>query len=398
MRRIVAALSITLALVALAGLAYWAFRPAPVPVELATVTRGSFQAAVEEDGKTRIRNRYVVSSPLTGRLLRPDLKAGDAVKAGARVATLLPAASPMLDPRTRQELEERLGAAEAAMQEAQTRLDRAADQEAQARRDYDRVRELQRKGAATNQQLEREELSLRVAERDRAAAELRRHVTEHERDQTRALMRRTTDTAASAELWDITTPVSGQVLHVMQESETVVTAGTPLIEIGDPQDLEVIADVLTTQAVEIKPGAQVIIERWGGPGTLDGRVRLVEPAAFTKISALGVEEQRVWVVADILSRSEQWRGLGDNYRLDMRFIVAEIPETIIVPEGALFRRGDGWAVFVAQDGRAHETKVKLIRRSGRSAAIASGLQVGQQVVLFPPNTLTTGTAITSGLR
>jgi HlyD family secretion protein len=394
MRRIATALSISMVLMAAAALLYWAFRPAAVPVEVATVTRGSFRATVEEDGRTRIRNRYVVSSPLPGRLLRPELKAGDTVKANARLATLLPASSPMLDARSRQELEERLGAAEAAMQEAQARLDRANAQEAQARRDLERVQVLQQKGAATNQQLEREQLSLRVAERDRVAAELRRHVTEHERDQTRALLRRATEATPPGEQWEISSPVSGRVLGVMQESETVVVAGAPLIEIGDPGDLEIIADVLTTQAVEIKPGAAMVIERWGGPGVLEGRVRLVEPAAFTKVSALGVEEQRVWVVGDILSPREIWAGLGDNFRVDARFVVAEFADAVIVPEGALFRRNEGWAAFVAHDGVARETAVHLLRRSGRLAAVGSGLQVGQRVVLFPPSTLTDGAAIT----
>ncbi|RED37881.1 HlyD family secretion protein [Rhodopseudomonas thermotolerans] len=395
MPRVVTFLSIVVAVLAAAALLYWAFRPAAVPVDVATVSRGSFTATVEEDGKTRIRNRYVVSSPLAGRLLRLDLKPGDSVEADARVATLLPTASPMLDPRTRQELEERLGAAEASMQEAQARLDRANDQEAQARRDLERVRALHQKGAATNQQLEREELALRVAERDRVAAELRRHATEHERDQTKALMLRATATSPPAEQWDITAPVAGRVLHVMQESETVVAAGAPLIEIGDPHDLEIIADVLTTQAVEIKPGAAVMIDRWGGPGLLQGRVRFVEPAAFTKVSALGVEEQRVWVVADILSPRELWSGLGDNYRIDARFTVAEIADATVVPEGALFRRHDGWAAFVVQDGVARECAVELIRRSGRLAVVASGLQPGQQVVVFPPSTLGDGAAVTT---
>lgn len=393
MRRFATIFLITLAALAAAALLWRAFRPAPVPVEIATVTKGLFRASVDEDGRTRIRNRYVVSSPLAGRLLRLDLKAGDAVQAEARVATLLPSLSPMLEPRARQELEERLGAAEAAMQEAAARLERAVAQEAQARVDLERIRALHQKGVATNQQLERDELLLRIAERDRAAAELRRHATEHERNQTLALLRRASAETPPADQWDITSPVSGRVLRVMQESETVVQAGAPLLEIGDPHDLEIVADVLTTQAVEIRPGAPVVIDRWGGPGALEGRVRLVEPAAFTKVSALGVEEQRVWVVADILSRRELWSGLGDNFRVDAHFVVAELPDATIAPEGALFRRGDGWSAFVVENGVARETPVKPVRRSGGFAAIESGLRPGQQVVLFPPSALADGAAI-----
>ena len=361
-------------------------------MEIGVVTRGTFRATVDEDGKTRIRNRYVVSMPLAGRLLRLDLKAGDAIKADDRIATVLPSLSPLHETRTRQELEERLGAAEATWREATVRLERANAQEAQARRDVDRVRALQQKGVATNQQLEREELLLRLAERDRAAAELRRHATEHERDQAQALLRWTSATEPM-ERWDIKAPVAGRALRVLQESETTLGTGAPLVEIGDPRDLEVIADVLTTRAVEIRSGATVVLDRWGGPGALEGRVRLVEPAAFTKVSALGVEEQRVWVVIDILSPRELWSGLGDNYRVDVRVVVAELPDAIIVPEGALYRRGDGWAAFVVRDGRTRETAVRILRRAGRLAAVESGLEPGQKVVMFPPTALTDGAEV-----
>lgn len=372
--------------VVLGGGAYWAFRPRPVMVETAVVAEGPFRAIVEEDGRTRIRDRYVVSAPLAGRLLRLELKAGDPVEANGRVATLLPSLPQLLDPRTRRELEERVGAAEATIQEADARRERTQAQLLQAQADVQRVRTLQQRGVATVQQLEREELSLRFAERDLQAAELRKHAAEHELDQGRALLRRY-DEPDPGEGWQITAPVSGRILRVTQESEAAVSAGTPLVEIGDPDGLEVIVDVLTTDAVAIRPGAPVEITRWGDPRDLQGRVRLVEPSAFTKVSALGVEEQRVWVVIDITSPREEWATLGDGYRVDARITVDEIPKATLVPASALFRRGDGWAAFVVDNGVAQARTVTVAHRSGQVAAISDGLRQGERVVLYPPTAL-----------
>jgi HlyD family secretion protein len=384
---------VTMALVAvLGGALYWAFRPKPIVVETGTVTEGAFRATVEEDGRTRVRDRYVVSSPLAGRLLRLAVKAGDPVEANSRVATLLPSLPQLLDPRTRRELEERVGAAEATIQEADARRERAQAQLLQTQADVQRVRTLQQKGIAAVQQLEREELSLRFAERDLQAAELREHAAEHELDQARAMLRRY-DQPEPGEGWEITAPVSGRILRVTQESEAAVSAGAPLAEIGDPEDLEVIVDVLTTDAVAIRPGAPVEITRWGGPQDLQGRVRLVEPSAFTKVSALGVEEQRVWVVIDITSPREVWATLGDGYRVDVRIIVEEIPKAALVPASALFRRGEGWAAFVVADGVARERPVSVSHRSSQMAAVSDGLRPGERVVVYPPSALSDGASV-----
>jgi HlyD family secretion protein len=373
---------------ALAALA-WALRPKPVMVETGEVTRDVFRATVEEDGRTRIRNRYVVSAPLAGRVLRSGLKAGDVVKQGAVVATLLPSLSPLLEARTRRELEERVGGAEATMQESQARLERATAQEAQNRADAERVRTLRQNGIASAQQLEREELALRLAQRDRDAAELRRHAAEHELAQARALLARYNEPDA-VDRWDVTAPVDGRVLKVVQESEAAVAAGAPLVEVGDPRDLEVAVDLLTTDAVEVRPGADVAIDRWGGQQPLAGTVRLVEPAGFTKTSALGVEEQRVWVVIDFASPRSDWAGLGDAFRVNVRIITHEIPDATLAPSAALFRRGEGWAVFVVEDGKARERQVVVLRRNARQAAVGSGLEAGERVVVFPPASLKAG--------
>jgi HlyD family secretion protein len=188
-------------------------------------------------------------------------------------------------------------------------------------------------------------------------------------------------------------PQAGRALRVLQESEAVVAAGAPLLELGDPADLEVVVDVLTTEAVGIAPGAPVTIERWGGPVPLEGRVRLVEPGAFTRVSALGVEEQRVWVVIDLIGPRERWAALGDGYRVDARILVEAVEDAVLVPVSALFRRGAGWAVFVVQDGVAQERPVEPVRRATRNAMISAGLVAGEKVVLFPPGALRDGARV-----
>jgi HlyD family secretion protein len=387
--RVVAVLGL---MAAVAGIA-WSLMPRPIPVETAAVTKGRFVATVDEDGKTRVRERYVVASPLAGRLSRIRLKVGDQISADDVIAAVTPSPAPFLDPRSRREAEEKLGAAEATKERTQAVVERTRAQAAQAKTDLERARTLAERGASTVQALERAELAMRVADRELRAAEFLDHAAEHELHQLRALLARyRNDAGAAPEIWSVTAPVTGAVLKVVQESETIVQSGTPLLEIGDPRDLEVVVDVLSTDAIEISPGAYVAIDRWGGQGILSGRVRRVEPAAFTKISTLGVEEQRVNVLVDIVSPPEQWAGLGDAFQVDARITVFARDDATIVPSGALFRRGDSWTVFVVMDGRAQARTVGLLRRSGRNAAISEGLAAGERVVVYP------GDRIDSGVR
>ncbi|CCD83835.1 Putative secretion protein; putative membrane protein [Bradyrhizobium sp. ORS 285] len=374
----------------------WMMMPSPVPVETAVVTRGRFVATVEDDGKTRVRQRYVVAAPLAGRLGRIRFKAGDQVKADDVVASITPAPAPLLDPRARREVEERLGAAEANVERAKAVVARAQAQSAQASADLARTTALAASGAATAQAKERAELAMRIAERDLRAAEYVDHAAGHELNQLRAMLARygsSTDADAPAESWTITAPVGGLVLKVIQESETTVLPGAALLELGDPHDLEVVIDVLSTDAVEIRPGADVTIDRWGGPGRLLGRVRRVEPAAFTKISTLGVEEQRVNVLIDIVSPAEQWSRLGDGYQLDAQIVVFTQDDVTIVPTGALFKRGEDWSVFALKDGRAELRKVRIIRRSGRLAAVADGVASGDVVIIYPSDRVADGAKV-----
>lgn len=384
-------------LLAAAALTTWATLPGAVPVETAVVTKGRFVATVDEDGKTRVRERYVVAAPLAGRLSRVRFKAGDQVRSDDALATITPSPAPLLDPRSRNEAEQRLGTAEANLERAKAVVERARAQSEQANTDLARAKTLSQSGAATTQALERAELSVRVADRDLRAAEFLDHAAEHEVSQMRALLARYSSNSDEApESWTVTAPVAGVVLKVTQESETVVQPGTPLVDIGDPRDLEIVVDVLSTDAVEIMPAAEVKIIHWGGQGTLSGRVRRVEPAAFTKISTLGVEEQRVNVLIDIVSNPEQWSRLGDAYQVDAQIVVFARDDVTIVPAGALFRRGEQWSVYVVKDGRAELRAVQILRRSGRLAAVASGLNQGETVIVYPSDRVDSGVRV--GLR
>ncbi len=388
--RILVALGVAGALAAIA----WALVPRAVPVETARVETGRFVATVDEDGKTRVRERYVVSAPLAGHSTRVRLKPGDAVAADDILVTITPSPDPLLGQRSRREAEERLGAAEATRERTRAAVERARAQEAQARADYERTKGLAKIGAASVQTLEKAELALRVAERDLRAAEFENHAAEHEVAQAKALLARYDQGGDAAnDSWNVTAPVAGVVLKVMQESETSVAPGTALLEIGDPRDLEIVVDVLSTDAIEIKPGAEMILERWGGPGELAARVRRVEPSAFTKVSTLGVEEQRVNVIGDIVSQPEAWSGLGDGFRVETRIVVFNREDATIAPAGALFRIGEAWNVYVVSNGRAERRRVEVLRRSGQSAAIASGLAAGETVIVYPSDRVGPGVRV-----
>ena len=336
-----------------------------------------------------------MAAPLAGQLARIALKPGDKVAADDVVATIMPPPAPLLDPRTRREAEERLGTAEAARERSKAAVERAQAQAKQANADLDRSRTLAKQGAATVQALERAELMQRVADRDLRAAEFQDHATSHEVEQARALLARYQDNAGTPpERWNVTAPVSGVVLKVPQESETAVQSGAPLLEIGDPHDLEIVTDVLSIDAVEIRPGAAVAIEHWGGPGMLSGRVRRIEPAAFTKISTLGVEEQRVNVLIDLLSPQEQWTGLGDGYQVDTRITVFTHDDIEIIPAGALFRRGNNWSVYVVEGGRAKLRPIDVERRSGRFAAVKKGLIEGERIIVYPSDQISPDIQVT----
>ncbi len=373
---------------------YWLLRPSPILVETATVRQQRFTVIVEADGRTRVRDRYVISAPLAGRVPRSTFREGDEIKVGQVLTTIAPNVSPLLNPRLRQELEERVGVAQAAVEEAEAMYERAKVVLAQARTDLERSKKLKERGIEATAKFEGYEFVVQSARREVAAAEQRRHAADHTLAQARAALKRSSQNGGT-ERFPVSSPIDGRVLKVVQKSEAAVGVGTPLLELGDPRNLEVIVDLLTNDAAKIREGASVSFERWGGNHVLVGRVRRIEPSGFTKVSALGVEEQRVWVVADITSPSDQWANLSDGYRVDLKIVVDEIEEAIVVPVGALFRRGDDWFVFVIDYGNARLRRVQGLRRSGRMAAVDRGLRSGETVIVYPSGSLTDGRSVRS---
>lgn len=367
------------------------FSRTPTRVDAATVKRGVFVQTVLNEGKTRVRDRYSVTAPIAGILARTSLRVGDPVDPSTVIAVIAPGLAPLENPRARQELEERLGAAEAGRSRAVAALESARARKAQARTDLERTSALAEKGVVTATRRERDELLNTLAERELASAEFGAHMAEHEE----ALARAALNVAASGKETDarrieIRSPIEGVVLKIPQESEGPVAIGSPLMEVGDPGRIEIVADLLTTDAVQIEPGVSAAIERWGGPRPLSAVVARVEPEAFTKVSALGIDEQRVNVVLDITSPRPEWQRLGDAFRIEARIEIARIPDAVIVPVGALFKQKAEWSVFVIENNRARIRAVALSRRGDAEAAVTSGLAAGERVVVFPPPSLRDG--------
>lgn len=377
------------------ALLVWAFMPSPLEVEAAVARQGRFERAVEEDGKTRLRDRYVVSMPLAGRVQRLVLRQGDSVAHNEVIATVLPAAPALLDERTRLEQRERIGAAEASVQRAQANAERAGAALAQAVADTRRTESLAQQGFVSPTQVESARLNQRLREKELETARGDAEAARHQLVESRISLQTAKPSAAGANAaWPVRSPLDAKVLKVMQQSEGVIPAGTPLVELGDPSQLEVVVDVLTEDAAQIKPGAVVRLKGWGGPA-LAGVVRLIEPAAFTKVSALGVEEQRVNAVIDISSPRGQWASLGDGFRVEVSIVVQTIDKALMVPVSALFPQGDRWALFVVDGERARQRTVGVLGRNGVDAALAAvdGLAADAQVVIYPPPGLKEGARV-----
>ena len=392
-------IGVSAAVVVVGGALFLALRPRSVSVEVETVKPGPLRVTVDEDGRVRVRERYVLSSPLSGTLLRPAVRAGDACAPGATLARIVPVAPPLLDARTRSELQARARAGDDAAQRAEAALALARNQLEQAERNLARAKQLAAAGSISKEALERVQTERDARARDVEVAERGRDVAQHERDAARAALVRTQDRRDRPEdAWGVTCPVQGVVLRVLQESEAVVQPGTALFEIGDLGAMEAVADVLTTEAVAIHPGAEVVIDRWGGEAPLQARVRRVEPSAFTKVSALGVEEQRVNVVADLVDPPEQRRGLGDGFRVELHVVTADVPRALLVPLGAIFRQGERWSVFRVEGGRAVLRPVTLGLRNTRAAEVKEGLAEGDTVVLYPGEALENGTRVVTRMR
>ncbi len=389
----------TMIVTALAGAAMlallaWAFAPSPVAVELAAVSLGRYEQAIVEDGRTRLRDRYNVNAPLAGRLARITLREGDAVAEGAALALITPVLAPLLDERSRAELVGRRDAAQAGVQRAAVLIEQQRTALAQARNELQRSEQLAGQGFVAPTKLDADRLALQAAQQALEAAQQTRHVAEHELEVARAALQAQQSGASAGFL--LRSPVAGRVLKVAQASETTVALGTALLEIGDTAQLEIVAELLTTDALQAKPGAAVQIDRWGGTGLLQGRLRSVEPAAFTKVSALGVEEQRVKVLIDLSSPVPP--ALGDGFRVGVRILSLVQDGAMMVPVSAVFPQPGqpgAMAVFVAESGRARLRAVTLGGRNSSQAWVRSGLSAGQAVIEYPPAAVAEGVRIKS---
>lgn len=379
---------------ALAGLVR-AFMPDPIQVDQAFVQRARMHVTVDEDGRTRVKDRYVVSSPVLATSARLELHPGDHVEEGAVLAQLMPLPPALLDARTAAQAERRVASAQAAQKQAEASVARARTLLEFARAETVRQRELSRQGATAVRALESAELQERTSREELASAEFALRVAGHEVEMAKLALSRQTPTADLAAAIDLTSPVAGQVLRVIQESAGVVQPGTPLLELGDVKALEIVADVLTSDAVHIQPRARAWIERWGGANVLHAHVRRVEPSAFTRISALGVEEQRVNVILDLDEPYESWSALGDGYRVEVRVLTWQAEDALVVPESALFRRNDRWATFVVNDQRVEVAYVEVGHRNGELAEVLSGLREGQAVIVHPSDRVAEGVKVTT---
>jgi HlyD family secretion protein len=349
------------------------------------------RVTVDAEGKTRARDRFVVAAPVSGRLERIDLRRGDAVRRDEVIARIDPPPMAPLDPRQLAEAKARVATAEQLKHEADAVVEQARADCEQAQRELSRAEKLIETGDVSRQDFERARNAALTCQQQIEAAKYRARAAASEVEVAKAALiavERTGQSGASATVF-VRAPVSGRVLRVAEESERVVMAGAPLVELSNPS-LEVVIEVLSADAVKVKPGSPVLIDGWGGEQALEARVRLVEPSAFTKISALGVEEQRVNVIADFIGRDTP---LGDGYRLETRIVIWETNEALKAPMNALFRSGQRWNAFVVENGIAKRREVETGHRADFEVEVLSGLREGENVITHPSNLVADGVRV-----
>jgi len=385
-------IAVAVASALLAALVAWALRPQPIAVETAQVARGAFEQTVSDDGRTRVRERYVVSAPLAGRVERITLEPGDPVKNGQTVAALTPTAPPLIDARTTTELRQRVGAAEAQLARARAETQKAMAQLEQARADLERQKKLAGEGFVSETAREQAQLALQVAQRALEAARFAEEASRHELGQARAALKRYSSGEPGLR-WEIPSPVTGSVLKVVQKSEGAVALGAPLLELADARSLEAVVDVLSQDAVAIRPGMAARLDLGQGVPPLAARVRLVEPAAFTKVSALGVEEQRVNVILDFAEPLDKVQTIGDAFRVEASIVVYRQENALKAPVGALFREGEQWMLFMVEGDRARKRAVRVPRRNSVEALVEDGVEPGSRVIVYPSDAVTDGSRL-----
>lgn len=393
-KKIVVALAVFAVLASL----YWALRPAAVPVDVVSATVGDFVEYVEDEGRTRLREPYVVSAPIAGYLRRVELEVGDRVERGEALFRLEPMPAPALDARSLEQAREMVTAAEARLESARAMLEARNAERRLADNEYERVRQLDERGFATASRVEQ---ALSGRDAARAAERAAEHAVTEARtglESARLVLAIASGerVAGDREIVAMPAPVSGTVLVRHRCCEGAVAAGEPILEIGDLNGLEVVVDLLSMDAVRVRPGMRVVIDRWGGDEALEGRVRRVEPSGFTRVSALGVEEQRVRVLVDLISPREDWTALGEGYRVEARFILWEGEDVLQVPTSALFRDDDRWTLFVVDGGRARLRPVTPGRHGGLRTQIVDGLHPGESVISHPGDRVADGVRVDAG--
>lgn len=367
------------------------FRPAPLLVDAEQVARGHLEVTIEDEGRTRVVDRYQITAPIVAQSRRITLEVGDAVAAGDVLATLDAVAAPALDVRSVQAARARVDAAQSNLASAREEVKAAEAAATYARSESERLERLGEDGMAPRNRVEQAQAEAQRAEASLASARFRVRTAEHELAGARTTLAYAggQDPGKSGVL-SLRSPVDGRVLKRHFESARVVQPGEPILDIGDPARLEAEVDVLSADAVKLMPGMRVWLERWGNPDPLEGRVKRIEPTGFTKISALGVEEQRVWVIVDIVSPQEQWSRLGDGYRVNARFVLWESDDVLQMPTSSLFRNDSGWAAFAVEDGRARQRAVQIGQRGALYTEVTGGLSRGQSVIVHPDREIADG--------
>ena len=388
-------LGLGLTAVIVAAALAWGFMPRPLPVDIATTQRAPLRVTVEEEGRTRVIDRYVVSAPVAGYARRIELDVGDSVVQGQTLVALEPLRSEVLDPRSRATAEARVAAAQANLQVAEQNARAAATDADIAKKDFARRKTLAADGRISREERDRAEASMQRTEAAQRSATFAVDVARHELEAARTALEYSAARAngITPEQVEVHAPISGRVLSIPRQSEGVVTAGQALIEVGDPAALEIEIEVLSADAVRIQSGMPVEFTRWGGADPLQGRVRTVEPTGFTKISALGVEEQRVRIIADLTTPADTWMRLGDGYRVEADFILWQGENVLQIPASALFRHGDGWAVFRIDGSRARLHPVEVGHNNGFAAEIVKGLDIDDRVIVHPSDAVVDGVHI-----
>jgi len=389
---------ITSIAVLIVGMLIWGFWPQPVFVEVTEVKRAPLTITIEEEGRTRVVDRYVISAPVDGVACRQQLNVGDEVKQGQVLLGITPLESQVLDPRTRAQARSQVAAAESALHAAEQQVNVAEAAAKLAVIEHKRFIPLVKKGVISTDAYDKAATQVQTTAAAQRAADFQVEVARYELQAAKTVLEYTAASRGKpAERLPVVSPITGRVLKVVRECEGPVRTGDSLLEVGDPSVLEVEVDVLSADAVKIKPGMKVLFDRWGGEAPLEGVVRIIEPVGFTKISALGVEEQRVLIVSDLTSPAEQWQRVGDGYRVEAHFILWHKDDVLQVPASSLFRYQQGWAVFVVENKHAKRRVVKVGQRNGLIAQILDGVSEGEAVVNHPSDDVEDGRRVTQAM-